>query len=138
MDDQIIVVDDGNERIHFFDSEGVPLRTFSAASAAVITALAQQGGGQQHTQTTGSAPGIHAAPAQPESRPDAHGTLGGSNNNNAARVQPPQAGAAAAGPATESSGIQSFFILIIWENLPFNVKILLDIIFLFTHFAVTN
>ena len=92
VDDQIIVVDDGNERIQFFDSEGCPLRTFSAASAAAITAFAQQGGDQQHTQATGSSPGIHAAPAQPESRPDAQGTVRGSNNNNATRVQPPQAG----------------------------------------------
>lgn len=99
-DDQIIVVDDGNERIHFFDSEGLPLRTFSAASAAVITALAQQGGGQQHTQTTGSAPGIHAAAAQPESRPEAHGTLGGSNNS----VRAGQPSQSVAGPTSESSG----------------------------------
>ena len=70
-DDQIIVVDDGNQRIHFFEADGVPLRTFSAATGATLTALAQQGGGQQHNQNT--SPGIHAAAAQPESRPQPHG-----------------------------------------------------------------
>ncbi|XP_075257658.1 uncharacterized protein LOC142349776 isoform X2 [Convolutriloba macropyga] len=84
-DDQIIVVDDGNQRIHFFEADGVPLRTFSAATGATLTALAQQGGGQQHNQNT--SPGIHAAAAQPESRPQPHGTL--TSSTNGSHPQPP-------------------------------------------------
>ncbi|XP_063721807.1 RING finger protein nhl-1-like isoform X2 [Symsagittifera roscoffensis] len=90
-DDQIIVVDDGNQRIHFFEADGVPLRTFSAATGATLTALAEQGGGQQHTQNT--SPGIHAAAAQPEARPQPQGTLPSSTNG-------AEAAAAAAPKAT--------------------------------------
>jgi len=98
-DDQIIVVDDGNQRIHFFEQDGVPLRTFSAATGATLTALAQEGGGQQHTQNT--SPGIHAAAAQPESRPQAQGTLTSSGTT----VKPESAGPSnSGGGASTSSG----------------------------------